>query len=198
MNNIILLISGKQGVGKSTLSQNLFNRFTAHRTFWVYAMKFADPLYAMYEQIWRVLEEYGETKPVKIDGTLLQLLGTEWGRKTVRESLWCDLLKNRVLGIMEKFEDTHHRLFIIDDARFPNEIDAFKEDVKVKILRVRLEAGEHVRRERAEKWRNNVSHPSEIALDNYNKWDLVIYTDKHNASETLELVEKQIRILATQ
>lgn len=192
MQNIILLISGKQGSGKTTLAQNLFNNLTKDDNFWVYSLKFADPLYEMYEQIWRVMEKFGEPRPVKIDGTLLQLLGTEWGRKNVRENLWCEILQNRVAQIINHTAQNRSRVFIVDDARFPNEIDAFDKLVNVKVLKVRLEASEYIRRQRAAKWRNAVTHPSEIALDSYSKWDHVIFTDKHNGPETLKLVERQL------
>lgn len=77
--------------------------------------------------------------------------------------------------------DQHKKfLVIIDDCRFTNEFDAFPQ-----ALRVRLNAAEDVRKGRAESWRENTVHPSEVGLDLYDiegKFDLYLQTDLAESS----------------
>jgi hypothetical protein len=196
MKTLVLLISGKQGSGKTTLAQGLFNKFLESRIVQgVYAMKFADPLYDMQKAIAAVMDRYDY--PIKTpDGRLLQLLGTEWGRSTIDKNLWVKLAQIRIEKLLESQIVRTNRLIIIDDARFPNEIEAFDEFQKfwpeVEIMKLRLEAPEHVRQVRAEKWRTHTDHPSEVALDGYHGWDKVLFTDTTNAADGLSAVTQLI------
>lgn len=197
MRPLILMISGKQGSGKTTLARNLLQWF-GRRDWYVGHLKFADPLYEMHDWIWNYMHTYGIQKPRAKDGVLLQLLGTEWGRKTVGQDVWVQLLKGRMEQIFAATDGfAKPRLVIIDDARFPNEIDFYDHKTGIaKVHKLRLEAGEHVRQVRAEMWRPNTMHASEIALDSYDKWDSIVFTDEHDADETLEIVAKHIEEIA--
>lgn len=190
--NIVVLISGKQGCGKTTLATALANWALNDKVFWVYVLKFADALYEIHNAIFSILEAQGEPRPTKTDGTLLQLLGTEWGRKTLGQDIWVRILKRKVAKVVEFVKWPKHKLIIIDDARFANEIDCFKGDEKLTVIKLRLECNEGMRKARAEKWRDNVGHASETGLDNYNGFDNIIYTDTHNVSDTFELAKKLI------
>lgn len=164
----VILISGKQGSGKSTLSTNL-HRYLTERGKICFTMKFADPLYEMQAAIREVAEEYGIPFEKK-EGALLQLLGTEWGRKIKGENVWADAC---VTAVANASMNNPGAFFIIDDCRFPNELAAFPH-----ALKLRLEASEDSRMGRADSWRMNTQHESEIALDHaVNQFDLLIKTD---------------------
>lgn len=173
----VVLISGKQGSGKTSLAQGLQKKLL-DANYAVGNLKFAMPLYKMHKAIRDILKEDGMdtevihkmsgsyTAPFEgIDGPLLQLLGTEWGRKTRGENFWVKYAQETVDRILNTMLEANtnlepHPVFIFDDCRFPNELSAFHDAVTI-----RLEAPEEMRRDRAEKWRDNTEHPSETALD---------------------------------
>lgn len=163
----LVLLSGKQGAGKSSIARAL--QFMLSRVgHQVAVMKFADPLYEMHDLCRAVLRRYGCDPFPGVDGRLLQLLGTEWGRNSRGESLWVDLFRKRAASLPES------HIIICDDARFPNEMEGY--DPKWRVARVRLVAPEEVRRQRAAKWRDATMHESEVALDGYKGFDLICDT----------------------
>jgi energy-coupling factor transporter ATP-binding protein EcfA2 len=157
----IILISGKQGSGKTTLVKafEIFARNSNENIQFV-GMKFADPLYKMQNRVLDVLDEYGFETPNK-DGVLLQLLGTEWGRKVYGDDIWAKICRRRVDFEIAHFILRQEKLLIvIDDCRFPNELEIFPDAFKI-----RLHADRDVRKERCDAWRENENHLSETALD---------------------------------
>ena len=162
---MIILISGKQGSGKTTLARALIKKINEQPGVYAQNMTFAEPLYTFHDFIWGYLQDHGiEKKHVK-DGYLLQLLGTEWGRDKVDPFIWAKLLKARV----EKHKNTQGKLYsktyyIVSDCRFKNEFDAFGTDG---VMTVRLYCNKDVRMKRAEMWRETDNHPSETDLDIY-------------------------------
>ena len=175
----IILITGKQGSGKSTLSKNLTK--TMSYTNKVFNMKFADPLYKMHDAALEVARAYGIPTEIK-EGVLLQLLGTEWGRKVKGENVWVDSMKSR---IEMNTRNSQNSIVIIDDCRFENEFNAFPD-----AFRIRLTAPESARSTRAESWRPNTQHPSETGLDHImdSEFDAVINTAEVNEENTLKIV----------
>jgi len=157
MNHKILIISAKQGGGKTTLADAIRSRAKDNGFSAVKVVKFASPLYVMHEFILNKMEGWtGKPRKPK-DGPLLQLLGTDWGRKTHGANVWVNILRDAMEA------DTYSKvLYIIDDCRFENEFDAFPE-----ALKVRLEASEEARKARCPEWRPNTNHPSETGLDRY-------------------------------
>lgn len=184
MNKVIIVLSGKQGAGKTTLAAMLvtllaqvFGQFPA-------VIKFADPLYQMHEYLLNFMERMTGVPRAAKDGTLLQLLGTEWGRKQLGDSVWIDIARKRIA-------DSTNNVFIIDDCRFQNELDLFKDAIKI-----RLTAPEQIREVRAEKWRNNTEHPSETGLDAAEangEFDLVLDTFNTSPQDCISQIENLIR-----
>lgn len=174
MNSHVILISGKMGSGKSTLSEMLgaaaknSNMVPVH-------LKFAAPLYEIHDDVLNKMERFTGKKRLKKDRLLLQLLGTEWGRATFGVDIWAEILHNTIATKeSQRNPFTAPFLFIVDDCRFENEFDAFPE-----ALRVRLECPPEVRKTRAESWSPG-SHPSEKGLDKYSmedRFDSEFHTD---------------------
>lgn len=166
--NFVLLISGKQGSGKSTLSKNLMVELGAVGVK-VTMMKFADPLYAAHDGVYEALSKFGMPKSERPDKRLLQLLGTEWGRNTIGPDVWANLARHRAINAFGLFSasreigDALHHVIIFDDCRFLNEFNAFNDLPNAKI---RLEAPSEVRKDRTDVWRDDTNHPSEVGLDN--------------------------------
>lgn len=182
----VLAISGRQGSGKSTLANNL----VAHMEAVCYRpsiMKFADPLYEMHDACLPVLKRWG-IRPIEMtkEGELLQVLGTEYGRKRIHEDVWVDALVNRINhfhGVQTRaIGET--RLVIVDDMRFPNEFEAMGG-----AFRVRLNADRDARRERCSYWREDENHPSESSLDDMEmRFSLVKDTGALHARDVLSSV----------
>ena len=183
----VVLISAKQGAGKSTLARNLKSKLEESGNK-VETLAYANVLYKMHFAIRSILQSFGaDDMPAdKIDGPLLQILGTEWGRRIRHNDIWVNVLKKRVTE--------PGTFYLIDDCRMQNEMDAFNCS-EFKVLKIRLEAPEHVRQLRAKKWRINTNHLSEIGLDHYNAWDLKLDTESLKADETCSLVMQQILTL---
>lgn len=187
---IILVTSGKQGSGKTTLTDKLERAIMndALNPYHFEKLKFADPLYEMHGAIRDILKRYNYANYdySKKDGPLLQMLGTEWGRK-IDENIWVNLLLNRLKDLYD------NSIVSIDDCRFENEFDAF--NGMPNVLRVRLEADTETRKARCSMWRPNDNHPSEVGLDNYvaqNKFDMVLDAVNRSEDEIFNIVLNKI------
>jgi energy-coupling factor transporter ATP-binding protein EcfA2 len=160
MNKDVIVLSGPQGSGKTTIMQKLCESVPAETL--AFNLIFADTIYGIHNYAYELLKERGVTPPpgfVK-DGKLLQFLGTEWGRNTFGENVWVNCL----LGQMEVIRGCRpgeKNLFIISDCRFRNEFDG------VDGFKVRLEAPKELRKARCSQWRENDAHPSEVDLNGY-------------------------------
>lgn len=102
---------------------------------------------------------------------LLQLIGTECGRKIIHPNIWVNALmseyKAKGTGAMLgsnviDYSNCEFPNWIISDTRFPNEIKTVRnyEHITVNIVR-----NSNVKKDRS------LLHESETALDNYTKWD---------------------------
>ncbi len=155
----IIVISGKQGSGKTTQSRLLsyiaIGQDRVPRVF-----KFAEPLYELHQACLPILKRHGiRPEEMKKDGELLQILGTEYGRNKISQSVWIDVCRRHVKAWLEL---SPHHFAMIDDCRFENEFDAFPD-----ALHVNLQAPTALRKERCSYWREDQTHPSEIGLDEY-------------------------------
>lgn len=186
----VILLSGKQGSGKTTLQKELVRVLNSRPRYKTHVINFADPLRLMHDFCLRTIVGLGVKRDIVKDGPLLQLLGTEWGRATVDPDIWVAALKGKIKNILGSFSapnDVHH-IFIVGDCRFKNELFGIPG-----ALRVRLECDRETRRARCEAWRPNDNHPSETDLDDcLNRFDLTFDTAVHTPSQMANLIAAQI------
>lgn len=188
----IVCISGKQGSGKTTLAKALCKHYSGSH------LKFATPLYEMHDAIKEILEVKYSYQMKEKDGKLLQLLGTEWGRNTLGQNIWADLTRSAIESAVNTLERFNDKAFIVvDDARFENELEIFMKFKshfpEWRVLTVRLEAEELARKGRADSWREDAYHPSEIGLDHrVNDFDLILNTVEHTAESSFLKVCSEI------
>ncbi len=177
----IVLLSGKQGSGKSTIQKKLIEQASERGFDHGVTVNFADALYRLHDEILNTMEDdFLIPRTTDKDGVLLQLLGTEWGRTVYGEDIWINILKNR---IKMHVRSSANVLVVIADCRFKNEFHAFPE-----ALRVRLHAPAAIRKDRTTSWRPNQQHPSEIDLDEYDsndEFDLYLRTDGPTTEESV-------------
>jgi hypothetical protein len=176
----IIQICGKQGSGKTSLAKGIVDHINESMDGYVARhVKFADPLYSMHEKIREVCAYYDIPFEQK-EGDLLQLLGTEWGRKRKGPDVWIKALRNLILKMPTMFGKKV--IYVNDDTRFKNELAAFPG-----AFTIRLVAPSEFRKARAEGWRDNENHISEIDLDDVPDaaFDLVLDTSISTKLETL-------------
>lgn len=176
MTHNIILISGKQGSGKTSITNNLLIQ-AARKELSAMNLIFAQTIYDIHDFARNTLRFRGIERPDK-DGKLLQLLGTEWGRNTIDPDIWVTALLGNIRNIAP--DPRPNQLFIVSDCRFKNEFDG------IVSYKVRLEADREIRKARCDSWRDTDNHQSEIDLDDYvaeGKFDLVIDTNSTSAEE---------------
>lgn len=164
---MIVLISGKMGSGKTTL----VNQFQAAYP----VFKFADPLYEMHHALWDAMDRYGVLTREEKSGDLLQVIGDIMRKRDPLVFVKCAITKARCL-------EEKNQYVLNDDTRFLNELKAFPN-----ALKIRLECDRDKRKARAESWRENENHKSEIDLDGLaaeGMFDLYIDTDITSVPET--------------
>jgi len=182
--NLVILISGKQGSGKTTLANNLEKSIKENFSpnIVIHQLRFAEVIYKMHDAVRKVGAGYG-LKPQAIkDGELLQYLGTEWGREKYGINVWVNCLKKKI-ELFEKSMPSFDHIHIVSDCRVRNEFDLFPDAISI-----RLECDVGKRIFRCEQWRGNAGHHSEINLDKYsfdNKFDINIDTGKMSEHEAV-------------
>ena len=123
---IIIGLAGPAGSGKDTVRQMLESDHGFS------GLAFADPLrdmvialldhvYANHYATRRDLKEVDVPVIGASYRKLAQTLGTEWGRQTIRESLWVDIAMAKTRLAMARGEHV-----VISDVRFPNEVEAIR------------------------------------------------------------------------
>lgn len=166
MNFKVVVISGKMGSGKTTLATALARCAHRHPHVRAVVMNFADTIYEIHDFARGRMKDLGLPTPEGLevkDGSLLQFLGTEWGRKTYGQGVWAEALVGRIGKFLAlSGEAFASYLFIIPDCRFKNELAAFPD-----ALKVRLECPREVRKARCSQWRENDLHQSEVDLDEW-------------------------------
>jgi hypothetical protein len=166
-------------------------------------VKFAAIIYEMHDAMTEVAARYdiplsidkytGKTK----EGSLLQYLGSDWGRKLKGGDVWVNATKLKVDLIMDNWNPDRWNssavVIINDDTRFENEFHAFDEynSQHCRVLKVRLEVPEEVRRSRCSQWRENTSCSSETGLDAYaieGRFDMIFRTDLMDSDQIVEKI----------
>lgn len=187
----LVVLSGPQGAGKTTLLEELKRLHGKLKYDYFQSYKFADTLYELHDYILNRMQVLTGKPRVAKDGVLLQLLGTEWGRKQFGPNIWVHLLMARYHqyeGLMKN----SRALVVIDDCRFENEFDALQKEG----LMVRLRAPESLRKARADAWRDNTKHPSETGLDAYEVagcFDLYLDTSGDDLEKCANLIISQLQ-----
>lgn len=110
---ILIAVTGGFGSGKSELVNIISNLHGSNK---VTTLKFAQPLY----DIQKLIQNYLNL-PLSKDRNLLQLIGTEWGRKKDP-----DVWVNQFLNNLDKLK-SYYDVIICDDMRYFNEFNALKE-----------------------------------------------------------------------
>ncbi len=113
------------------------------------------------EQELIVTDDNFESNKNIISRSIMEVIGTEIFRNKFSDSYWRDIVKNEIL------EDNVEIAFITD-VRFDNEIDMFDDNDDIKTLKVRINRSS---------LNDNNNHPSNISLDKYDKFDVVIEND---------------------
>lgn len=172
MPEIYALYSPYPGAGKTTLAKAIkYYNYTE-------ILSFAGPMrnmikalfqYATNTDFWLLYERYKE----EIEPTLktsirhmMRTLGTEWGRKCIRESFWVDIAE-------QKIKISCAPIVVFDDLRFPNEYEMLKKHGAkfIKIVRPAVA--------------KEAEHASDGALNGYH-FDLVI----ENTGTELDMYDK--------
>lgn len=167
----IFIICGKARHGKDTTA-SIIKKIYEQETKKVLNLSYGSAIkeYAKKISNWDGSEE---TKP----RTLLQQLGTDVIRKKIDQMFFVDRLMNDI-----KVYSYYFDVLTISDARFKVEVDTpremFPNIVVIKIVRPNFDNGLSVEQQ---------NHPSEIDLDDYDKYDYVIMNDG-----TIEDLEQKI------
>jgi len=189
MRNIVILISGKMGSGKSTLQKRIVKELNETKLYKAAAFNFADPLYEMQDLLVNHLRKYIQVESRKY-GKLLQYLGTEFGRGEIDPEIWVKIASSKCDGFFSEMSNTlmQNRVAVFGDTRFKNELEMSKHFFRpYEVLRIRLEAPRDMRKERCQGWRDTENHLSETDLDTeLHRFDLVLDTSQ-DRDETWQL-----------
>lgn len=114
---------------------------------------------------------------------LMQLLGTECGRKILHPNMWVNaLFADRIPQVFTKDNRMTEKYpkWIVTDVRFPNEAKAIR-DRGGKLIRINRP------KDPIEDGMDN--HASEVSLDSWEDWDMVIW-NREGLAELLTEVKK--------
>lgn len=178
--NILVGLTGRAGVGKTTAAKCM-----ANHGFNVFS--FASPIRQMLATISE--EFYNADKLAPLDDfkgvtkrSLMQTLGTEWGRNMVHPDLWVHMAEQRIKRLISKYGSLYNKI-VFDDVRFENEA-----------LWIRANGGIIVHIERMEREAQSDGHASEKGvkfhpadIEVFNRGNLITY---HEQIESLIFAKK--------
>jgi hypothetical protein len=135
----IIGVLGVAGSGKTLVSRHLVEQHGYVRT------RFAEPIKAMLRSIGLTDAQVdGDEKmqPLPAFGgatarSMMQTLGTEWGRRVVHTDIWVNLWLRDIAAISSPI--------VVDDVRFPNEVAAIRSlgGTMWRVYRPGLSTGDH-------------------------------------------------------
>ena len=186
---MIIGLSGRKQSGKTICSEFLKGLLLTNGYKDVAIYNFADPLKEdicinmfglSYVQCYgedhnknELVDAYWDNKQLTARD-LMQLIGTDLFRK-LNSNVWVNALINKI-------NKNQHEIVIVSDCRFPNEIEAIKNQNGIVI---RLNRNPH-----------NSEHSSEMILDpinyNWNKFDFIINNAHMTVREQFETIKKII------
>lgn len=122
--------------------------------------------YATDTDFWLFYERYKERKEPILKTSIrhmMRTLGTEWGRKCIRESFWVDIAEERI-------KSSCASIIIFDDLRFPNEYEMLKKHGAKFIKIVRPAVAKEA--EHASDWALNGYHFDLVIENTGTKWEM--------------------------
>ncbi|VEU70767.1 hypothetical protein [Mycoplasmopsis glycophila] len=138
--HVIILINGKRRSGKGLLSNKLKEKCAKEFDNNVNILSFAQPIKAITEPILKAINWNGVDKEVVRP---LWIAMGEVGRN-IDNNVWCSKVFDKIVDIVEdSSKNNKNSLFLIDDLRFPNELDFFKGNKKN--LEAKVKPGDEVR-----------------------------------------------------
>ena len=172
---------GKAGAGK-TYSAN----YLKEKYYYVQS-KFAYPVY-------NLAYNYFDMKGK--DRKLLQFIGTDVGRTSIRDSIWVDRFKEDMKIVQETYNRlfNKHIHFVSDDVRFPNEHQALKD---MGWLGIFLDTPDDIRVRRltgrdGDAQVNTLNHCSETSIDIF-KHELIQVDSSGSLDETYANIEEVLK-----
>jgi|SRR5690606_32629235 len=124
MKRLLIGLHGRARTGKDTAARYLAAQWC------LYSYAFADPIKAAIAQLFNLTHAHieGNLKETllptigKSPRQLMQLLGTEWGRRQVHPELWLLLAGQNIANQLE-IDQSHYNGVVIRDVRFENEAE---------------------------------------------------------------------------
>ena len=188
----IIGLMGHQGVGKNYIADLLLKNLPTKNTI---IIAFAD--HFKVDCICKHNCDYNKVFGEKDYETrrLLQKVGTEEGRNKFGENIWINVVETWIKLLNERGVNR----FIISDVRFVNEAEWVKKmnGILIKIdapkrFRIRLEKETNNNEELINQIKN---HKSEIMIDEYKEYDILIKNDLDDNLEIEKIIEKIDKIL---
>ena len=188
----IIGLMGHQGVGKNYIADLLLKNLSKKNTI---IIAFAD--HFKIDCICKHNCDYNKVFGEKDYETrrLLQKVGTEEGRNKFGENIWINVIETWIKLLNERGVER----FIISDVRFVNEAEWVKKmnGILIKIdapkrFRIRLEKETNNNEELINQIKN---HKSEIMIDEYKEYDILIKNDLDDNLEIEKIIEKIDKIL---
>ena len=144
-------ITGKARSGKDTAASYLAHKHGLIR------YSFATPMKAAIKAMLGLSDRHmdGDLKEAEIPWLgvsprrIMQTLGTEWGRETIREDLWVVLAQRQWDQVSNPTEDTFHTGMIVPDVRFEDEADFIRRNGGV-VIHIKRDAAAQIESHKSE------------------------------------------------
>jgi len=173
----VIILTGKIGSGKTSIA-NLFKQKDSFQCLSIagnlknICSLVSKPYISEIEKS-VFIPEFGMTY-----GTMLQQVGTYF--RSLYENIWIDL-------VLSEIQNSENENFVIDDARFPNEIQKLKSIKNKEIYVVHLENNNSGQNDTRDK-----NHISETALNDFKDYDLVIDTSDFDFVKAYQEIKDMI------